>query len=94
MNDIFTIVAAILSIIGGLDILANFYLMYCRIRYKHSPSFVPIIGGLFLSIALLLFGKTAPFFWVGLLLDASIWEIIVVIIGSVIEDIKSKNDKI
>lgn len=84
------IVGIIFAIIGGLFLLGNYIYLYERIRYKESPSFAPILGGLFLTIALFLFDKTRAFCWIGLLLDVSIWEIIICIFSELIDDIKSK----
>lgn len=85
-----TIAAIIFAIIGGIVLLCNYIYLYYRIRYKESPSFAPILGGLFLTIALFLFDKTRAFCWIGLLLDVSIWEIIVCVSSDQIDYIKSK----
>lgn len=85
-----TIAGIIFAIIGGIVLLCNYIYLYYRIRYKESPSFAPILGGLFLTIALFLFDKTRAFCWIGLLLDVSIWEIIVCVSSDQIDYIKSK----
>lgn len=87
-----TIAGIIFAIIGGIVLLCNYIYLYYRIRYKESPSFAPILGGLFLTIALFLFDKTRVFCWIGLLLDVSIWEIIICVFSGLIDDIKSKKN--
>jgi hypothetical protein len=86
------IAGIIFAIIGGIVLLCNYIYLYYRIRYKESPSFAPILGGLFLTIALFLFDKTRAFCWIGLLLDVSIWEIIVCVFNGLIGYIKSKKN--
>ncbi len=87
-----TIAGIIFAVLGGIFLLCNYLYLYYRIRYKESPSFAPILGGLFFTIALFLFDKTRAFCWIGLLSDVSIWEIIICVFSGLIDDIKSKKN--
>lgn len=86
------IAGIIFALLGGIFLLCNYLYLYYRIRHKESPYFAPILGGLFLTIALFLFDKTRAFCWIGLLLDVSLWEIIICIFSELIDDIKSKKN--
>ena len=87
-----TIAGIIFAVLGGMFLLCNYIYLYYRIRYKESPSFAPILGGVFLTIALFLFDNTRPFCWIGVLSDISIWEIIICFFSRLIDNVKSKNN--
>ena len=76
INIVINIIAVLVGLFGLLFIVSNWILLYFRIVYKGTSSFAPIIGGVCLAIAFLLYKPLRQFWWIGLLLDISIDEII------------------
>lgn len=69
------IIAILIGLFGLLFTICNWVLLYYRIVYKGTSSFAPIIGGVCVTIAFLLYKPFRKFWWLGLLLDISIDEI-------------------
>lgn len=53
-------VAILIGVFGMLIIMSNAVIVYRRIRYKSNESWVPMIGGLLLFIALCLIPEPVP----------------------------------
>lgn len=76
VNILINLIAIVVGLFGLLFIICNWILLYFRIVYKGTSSSAPIIGGVCLAIAFLLCKPIRQFWWIGLLLDISIDEII------------------
>lgn len=76
VNIFINLIAIFVGVIGLLIIICNWILLYFRIVYKGTSSFAPIIGSVCLTIAFLLYKPLRSFWWLGLLLDISVGEMI------------------
>jgi hypothetical protein len=68
MEIITLIVSAILVVLGGLVAIFNNWILVQQLRGRHSPSVVPLLGGIFLMVGLFLFPYYDFSWWAALAL--------------------------
>lgn len=76
MSVLTTGIAIVVALFGLVFIVGNWIILYLRINYKGTSSIAPIIGGVCVMIAFLLYKPLRNFWWVAFILDISFAEIL------------------